>query len=166
MHTRNSLTVLALASMMLCSTAYAQTSAQPPAASPAANNQATTDQQKSSQVLASTLIGMKVHNGTGDNAESIGQVTDLVLDRNQKTVNVLVGVGGFLGIGAKDVGIPLEKVEFNTATRIAVVNLSKEQLEQAPAYVFLTEKQTEQQAQMTKPISPLQAPPAPAAPAK
>ncbi|MFT0534327.1 PRC-barrel domain-containing protein [Castellaniella hirudinis] len=167
MQTRNSLTALALASMMLCSTAYAQAPAKTDAAMPPAGGQTTTNQQESSQVLASNLIGMTVLNGTGDDAESIGKVTDLVLDRNQTTVNVLIGVGGFLGIGAKDVGVPLNKVEFNPETRIAVVSLTKEQLEQAPAYVTLREreaqsKQAVQQAQMAQPASPLQAPAAPA----
>jgi hypothetical protein len=39
-----------------------------------------------------------------DNA-SIGSVSDLLFDRTGKIVGVVVGVGGFLGIGAKNVAI-------------------------------------------------------------
>lgn len=165
MRAKHSLTALAVLTMTMCGTAYAQTGTPDTAASSAsasgsASQGASANQQQSSQMLASELIGMPVRNGTGDKAENIGKITDLVLDRGEKTVNVLIGVGGFLGIGAKDVGVPLDKVQFNPGSKTAVVDMSKEQLQEAPAYVTLEEKKAkEQQAAQPQPSpAPLGAP--------
>ncbi|WP_322997726.1 PRC-barrel domain-containing protein [Castellaniella sp.] len=162
--------------MTLVGTGFAQTgsgtASTPAPATMGASGAASTSQQEASQVLASNLIGMPVRNGTDDKAEDIGKITDLVLNQDQKTVNVLIGVGGFLGIGAKNVGVPLDKVAFNTQAKTAVVHMSKGELEKAPAYVTLADKQAkqeqaEQQSQLKQqqtqpPSSPLGSP-APAA---
>jgi hypothetical protein len=41
----------------------------------------------------------------GSNNEKIGDVTDIVFDRNGQIVAYVIGVGGFLGIGQKDVAL-------------------------------------------------------------
>src|SRR5699024_8734395 len=61
--------------------------------------------QKSSQVLASSIIGMSIQNGTGKKAAEIGAVDDLIMNEQHQLVGVVVGIGGFLGIGRKQVGI-------------------------------------------------------------
>ncbi|MGB3836965.1 PRC-barrel domain-containing protein [Castellaniella sp.] len=179
MRAQKTIAALAVITMSMAGTAFAQTSdSQAPAdsastsAASSASADTSADQQKSTQMLASNIIGMPVKNGTGDDAQDIGKITDLVLNREQKTVNVLVGVGGFLGIGTKEVGVPLNEVKFNPSTKTAVVAMSKEALEKAPAYVTLEEKQakteqTQQNAKMKQqqtqpPSSPLGAPAAPA----
>ena len=96
-------------------------------------------------MLASHIVGMTVRNGPGDKAQDIGKIADLVLDRKKQTVSVLVGVGGFLGIGAKDVGVPLSKVRFDAGSKSAVVDMTKKQLESAPAYVTLADKTARQE---------------------
>src|SRR5690606_20705283 len=53
--------------------------------------------------LASELIGKRVYNGTGADAKNIGSVSDLVLDEQGAVQAIVVGVGGFLGIGQKEV---------------------------------------------------------------
>lgn len=120
--------------------------------------------QTSSQMLAGDIIGMTVKNGNGEEAEKIGKVTDLVLNREQKPVNVLIGVGGFLGIGAKDVGVPLEEVQIEPGAEFAVVNMTKEQLEEAPSYKTTKMQQSEakQEAQAQQMNQPAPQPLAPA----
>ena len=59
-------------------------------------------------VMASDLIGTKV---IGSNNESIGDISDLLLDRQGQVVAAIVGVGGFLGIGQKDVAVPFQALE-------------------------------------------------------
>ncbi len=89
-----------------------------------------------SQILATTLIGKMLYNGTGENAESIGDVNDLVLSPNGEAEAVVVGVGGFLGIGEKDVAVDFERVTWaeRDGTRWLTTNATREDLENAPAF--------------------------------
>ncbi|WP_185982925.1 PRC-barrel domain-containing protein [Aureimonas mangrovi] len=57
----------------------------------------------------SDLEGKNVEDATG---ESIGSISDVLVDENGEVIAVLVGVGGFLGIGAKDVAVSMEALEF------------------------------------------------------
>ncbi len=45
------------------------------------------------QILANSLIGKTIYNGTGDNAEAIGDVNDLVISADGTTEAVIVGIG-------------------------------------------------------------------------
>jgi sporulation protein YlmC with PRC-barrel domain len=58
---------------------------------------------------ASKLVGLSVYN---DNNESIGAINDMLTDKDGKIKAVVIGVGGFLGIGEHLVAIPFEKVKF------------------------------------------------------
>jgi len=86
--------------------------------------------------LASNLIGETVYNGTGETAENIGDVNDLVLGANGTVDQLIVGVGGFLGIGEKDVAVDYKTAEWaeKDGDRWLVVGMSKEELEAAPAF--------------------------------
>jgi sporulation protein YlmC with PRC-barrel domain len=58
---------------------------------------------------ASKLVGLSVYN---ENNESIGSINDLLTDKNGNIKMVVIGVGGFLGVGEHLVAMPLEKVKF------------------------------------------------------
>lgn len=60
--------------------------------------------QKPDQWLASKFKGTDV---IGPNNEKIGDVNDLLLDKGGKVLAVIVGIGGFLGIGEKDVALDM-----------------------------------------------------------
>ena len=72
----------------------------------------------------------------------IGEVNDILLDADGKIAAVIVGVGGFLGVGEKDVAVPFNalKVTEKDNDRYLVMNTTKEALESAPGYVFDREK--------------------------
>ncbi|MCT7378468.1 PRC-barrel domain-containing protein [Chelativorans salis] len=55
--------------------------------------------------LASNLIGETVYSGRGDDAQNIGKVNDLVISDDGEVEAIVVGVGGFLGIGQKEVAL-------------------------------------------------------------
>ncbi len=58
---------------------------------------------------ASRLIGQKVENPDGEN---IGEVSDLIIDpKTGQVQQVVVGVGGFLGIGQKDVALAWDQLQ-------------------------------------------------------
>ena len=58
---------------------------------------------------ASKMIGLSVHN---DNNESVGSINDILTDKNGSIKAVVIGVGGFLGVGEHLVAIPFEKIKF------------------------------------------------------
>jgi len=57
------------------------------------------------QILASGFLGKAVYDGDGDNAESIGKLNDLVTGPDGMVQTAVIGVGGFLGVGQKDVAV-------------------------------------------------------------
>ncbi len=60
------------------------------------------------QMLGSDIRGTKVY-GAGN--ENIGEVDDILIDRDGRVAALIVGVGGFLGIGEKYVAIPMQAFE-------------------------------------------------------
>src|SRR5215470_13303812 len=60
---------------------------------------------------ASKLVGLSVYN---EKNESVGSINDMLTDKNGKIVAVVIGVGGFLGVGERLVAVPFEKVKFST----------------------------------------------------
>ncbi|TDY01759.1 PRC-barrel domain-containing protein [Thiohalophilus thiocyanatoxydans] len=56
---------------------------------------------------ASNLIGAEVKT---TNNEEVGSVSDLIIDQKGQVVGIVVGVGGFLGMGEKDVAIGWDNV--------------------------------------------------------
>ena len=98
-------------------------------------------QQPADEWLARVFIGQPVFNVAG---ETIGDINDLVFNRKGQISTVVIGVGGFLSIGEKGVGVPYSALTFNvgkTGERVIVVALSKQDLTQAPAFKA-TEKTT------------------------
>ena len=98
------------------------------------------NEQATDDMLASNIIGKSAVNTQN---EAIGDVNDLVTDRSGKILAALIGVGGFLGIGEKDVAVRFEDLkltrdEDNNAK--VVLNVSKETLASAPDYKTLDER--------------------------
>ena len=97
-------------------------------------------EQKTDDMLASAIIGKSAYNSQD---ESIGEVNDLVTDRSGKILAALIGVGGFLGIGEKDVAVRFEDLKFardeNNNLKV-VLNINKETLASAPDYRTLDEQ--------------------------
>ena len=100
------------------SSAYAADNPQAPA-NPSAQTQApsgvnfVTSQDKS-QWRAPKLIGVAVY---GSDDKQIGKIDDLLLDKNGSAQTIVVGVGGFLGFGKKDVAVPFSAMQWRTEAR-------------------------------------------------
>ena len=69
---------------------------------PAASSAKFINSQRSDQFLASKFKGTDV---IGSDDQKIGDVSDILFDKGGKIVAYVVSVGGFLGIGAKDVAL-------------------------------------------------------------
>ena len=140
--------VLALMSASAFTIAQAQeTQTNPPVveeqaqtAAPAA--EPTTELAASQQVLtpdeptfATAYIGKSVFSSEDPESDNIGDINDLILSEDGSITHAVVGVGGFLGIGEKNVAVPFDElkvVEKDGDIRFVYAS-TREQLEAAPA---------------------------------
>lgn len=136
---RNLLATTAIATLVATGGAFAQaTTTQAPAAAPAetAPAEPAAPVERADGYLASNIIGETVYNGTSDDAQNIGSVQDVVMTKDGAAESVIVGVGGFLGIGAKAVAIPFDKIDWaeRDGDRWIVVSSTKEELQALPEF--------------------------------
>ena len=98
------------ASALLASVAFAQSpSATTDRATTAAPTAASDTSSFKGSWRTSKLVGLNVYN---DSNESIGSVNDLLTDKSGDIKAVVIGVGGFLGIGEHLVAVSIDKVKF------------------------------------------------------
>jgi hypothetical protein len=87
------------------------------------------------QIMGSDLRGTRVY---GANNESIGDISDLLLDRQGQVVAAIVGVGGFLGIGQKDVALAPAAFQVQPASDREELKLklamTRDELKNAPEF--------------------------------
>ena len=96
---------------LLAAPALAQTSSTSGSgASSAASSGKFLSEEKPNQWRASKLVGVDVY---GPNKEKVGDINEVLIDRNGKAEAVVIGVGGFLGIGEKDVAVPFDQVRWS-----------------------------------------------------
>ena len=119
---RSKLLIGGLLSSVVIVTAYAQSappspapaSPQAPMATPApapkpAATTAMAPASKSGQWRASKLVGLNVYN---EQNEKLGDISEILLDKSGKVEGVIIGVGGFLGMGQRDIKVELSKLKF------------------------------------------------------
>jgi hypothetical protein len=102
--------------------------------SPSARNTVMTD---NGGMRASKVIGSSVYN---DHNEKVGSIDDVVIG-NDKTLNAVVSVGGFLGMGSKMVEVPFDKLQFgnekgSSDNRVVMPGVTKESLTSMPDYHY------------------------------
>jgi sporulation protein YlmC with PRC-barrel domain len=95
---------------LLAAPALAQTSSGTAAPSAAASSGKFLSEEKPNQWRASKLVGVDVY---GPNKEKVGDINEVLIDRNGKAEAIVIGVGGFLGIGEKDVAVPFDQVRWS-----------------------------------------------------
>ena len=80
--------------------------------------------------LASKILDSDAYMKDGT---KIGDVSDLVLDGENRATAIIVGVGGFLGIDEKHIAIPISKVTFERDGRTlrVVADITKDELKKA-----------------------------------
>jgi len=126
---------IVLATFLTCgaAAAYAQTpqqAANPPASATAP---ATTDH---SAADARKLIGRNIQNAQN---ETIGEIKSIYIGKDGKVDSVMVGVGGFLGMGDREVRIPWSDLNIANNGEKVTVNMTKDQLKAQPAYKYPNE---------------------------
>jgi sporulation protein YlmC with PRC-barrel domain len=108
--------------------------------------------QDDDSILASSMIGTSVY---APNEETIGDINDIIVNTDGTVQGVVIGVGGFLGIGEKDVAIEMKNLTLTPqadggAPRL-VLNATKEDLEAAPEF----KSAADQAAESEQPAQPM-----------
>src|SRR5262249_15972444 len=118
-----------------------------PAAGTTGTTQTVIPEQAPTTLLAKDLMGAGVF---GPDGKKVGNVEDLILDDQQKIAGVVVGVGGFLGIGENRMGLNGQQAQVregqDSTTKKIMINLTKADLQAAPAFKTKAERQAEDQA--------------------
>jgi hypothetical protein len=143
---------VAVLALIVASPAFAQTTtpAPAPSAPPAATAPAgdlSYYKHTPGQMRASKLVGTNVKNQAN---ETIGEINELILDKDGKVAAVVIGVGGFLGIGQREVALDYKSLNIKHAPNAmtdagattVMVNASKESLISAPAWTWNRDSNT------------------------
>jgi sporulation protein YlmC with PRC-barrel domain len=95
------------------------------------------DRQNNSEVLGTDFIGTPVN---GKDGQQLGKITNLVFGQEGRIELAVVGVGGFLGIGEKEVAVPFDSIKAGEANnkQVFILDATKEQLQAAPNYKTLS----------------------------
>jgi sporulation protein YlmC with PRC-barrel domain len=59
---------------------------------------------------ASKLVGLDVY--SSNNGDMIGDISELIFDSSGKVQAVVIGVGGYLGIGKRTIAVPFDQIRF------------------------------------------------------
>ena len=101
--------------------------------------------QNASEWRGTKLIGASIY---GPDDKSIGDINDVLIGNDGRVTAVVVGVGGFLGVGEKNVALPfqvlnVERKQGDTTIDKITVNYTKEQLKNAPQFAYYKAGQPE-----------------------
>lgn len=101
--------------------------------------------QQSNQTLSESYIGASVLIGSGEERESVGTISQLIFDESDAITGAVVDVGGFLGIGAKPVGLQWDTLEQvrSEQTIAFTASMTREEFENAPEFKDLEEQSGE-----------------------
>lgn len=91
--------------------------------------------QDKGTLLASAIIGSSVYS---PDDKSVGEVNDLIVKPTGEIEAIIVGVGGFIGFGEKNVAIAINRFTMEPSEDLRstklVLNATKEDLEAAPSF--------------------------------
>jgi len=119
--------------------------------------------QDPTEMLASSLMGAPVNLAD----EEIGSVSDLIIADDHTIRGVVVGVGGFLGIGEKKVALPMNRITVRTPEPGEVelsTDMTRDELEQKEAFKTAAQVQAEREAEQARQQMDAQQPVEPAVP--
>jgi hypothetical protein len=93
-----------------------------------------TREEPRSLALSASVFALA--DGLDNSEDKIGEVTDLIADNNGNVTTAIVSVGGFLGVGKKDVAVPFKalKVASRDGKDWLVLNQTKQDLKMAPTF--------------------------------
>ena len=138
-------TVTLVSALLLAASpfALAQTSPPPPQTPPAAttpSGEPVWYSRQADEMRATKLIGTKVVNTAN---ETIGDINEIVLAKDGKVAAIIIGVGGFLGMGEREVAMDFKSIRMSRDQNnnlVLTVNATKDALKNAPEWRWDTTK--------------------------
>lgn len=132
---------VALISSSVSALAQTTPTAPPPGTPPTATTSASPYyMRQADEMRASQLIGTNVVNTAND---TVGEINEVVLSKDGKVAAVIVGVGGFLGMGEREVALAFSSLRLthNGDGKVVItVNATKDSLKAAPEWKWDTMK--------------------------
>jgi hypothetical protein len=113
--------------------AMPSTPAMPSQAMPAAPRAVDPAAIAASGMRASKVVGATVRNSE---RESIGSIDDLIITPDERVPVAVISVGGFLGIGAKLVAVPFERLRIDREGTVTLPNATRDSLRDLPAFEY------------------------------
>jgi len=102
--------------------------------------------QDENSILAGDLMGATIYNAAG---ETVGEINDAIITLDGTVEGVVIGVGGFLGIGEKSVAVEMAKISVQTDEQgdpQLVLDTTRDALEAAPEFMTVEDQESEAQA--------------------
>jgi sporulation protein YlmC with PRC-barrel domain len=97
-------------------------------------------EQDETAVLSSELVGQTVYNPAD---EVLGDVNDMIWTEDGQVKGIIIGVGGFLGIGEKDVAVAYDAVNITTdenGDHKLILDATEDELAAAPEFLTVDEQ--------------------------
>ena len=82
-----------------------------------------------------TLLGKTIYNDAG---QKVGKVEDLIISPGANVSYVIVGAGGFVGIGRHDVAIPVTQIQ-DKAGKLVMAGATKDTIKGMPEFTYATD---------------------------
>lgn len=79
-----------------------------------------------------TLMGKTIYNDSGT---KVGKVDDLIISPDKKVTYVIVGAGGFVGIGRHDVAIPVSQIQ-DQSGKLVMAGATKDMIKAMPEFTY------------------------------
>ena len=114
---------------MVVTATFAQTSAPTPSTVPTRPAPSAAAPTKAEPIKVDSLVGRDVKNPA---METIGSIDNVVVDPDGKVQQVVISVGGFLGVGSRHVALAWNQIRLDSSTDVAMVDMTKDQLKAAP----------------------------------
>ncbi|MEE4235865.1 MAG: PRC-barrel domain-containing protein, partial [Anderseniella sp.] len=106
--------------------------------------------QSENTILSHELLGAPVYTA---NDEQVGDINDMIINLDGTVDGVVIGVGGFLGIGEKEVAVKMDAISVTPLQDGSVqllLSTTREELEAAPAFKSSSQQQAEQQVESAR----------------
>lgn len=101
---------------------------------PAAVSDVVVQEQSSAELRSDWLDGSTI---TSPKGETIGDIVDLIIDTEEGGITAaIVSVGGFLGIGAKQIAVDWNELQIDYDGQEITLEMTREEADNAPEYAF------------------------------
>ncbi len=87
----------------------------------------------SMKITAEELLDRSVVTANG---EDVGEIQSVIVDSEGSVTSLVVGIGGFLGLGERDVALNWDQINMSAEGDVITLNMTKEELEGLPEYEY------------------------------